>query len=134
DPFAGRYFKTIERRLDILADELFSQAVDSGMEREARDVNLSASGIAFNSDQTLSEGTWLELEFELPEKRVILQAFALVVRCVPRPDEEGGEEKNTDSFLVGTDMRFMNEPDQDILVAYILEEQARSIRAARERG
>ncbi|MGB0721556.1 MAG: PilZ domain-containing protein [Gammaproteobacteria bacterium] len=125
DPFSARYMKTLERRLELITEALFSLGSESGLDKRQRAVNLSASGLAFTTGTEQVPGTWLELEFDLPSKGAVIQTYARVVRTSAQPGDE------EDRFVVAVELRYGDEADQDLVVAYLLESQARSIRMAR---
>lgn len=128
DPVVGRYLQTIESRLEIIAEKLFEDGRDD-FRKTLQDINLSASGVAFRADEELPVGTWLEVEFDLPETKVSVHAYALVVRCC----EKGDDDTPNAPCNVGAQMQYLSVTEREMIVAYMLGRQAERIRRDRER-
>ncbi len=128
DPIAGRYFQTVEERLRVINEEIFTE-VKPDIERCLRKVNLSASGVAFNSVQMFEVKSWLEVDYLLPDSNIAIHSFGQVVRCRLALDGDGPPG----SYAIAVDMPFLSNPNKDFIVTAMLERQSKQIREQKER-
>jgi len=123
NPDVAEYLKSLERRIEVLAQALMisnNRLVD----QPTCKVNLSASGIAFNTKQALPEGSMLELKMVLPPSLVGIVTFGKVVYCMPL-DHGGG-------WRVGVDFLSMRTQDREFLIRHVVKRQLILLREQRQ--
>ena len=123
----------INRKLSILSQfesASTSSALginDAPKPAEKHEINLSGSGIAFSSPTGFSAGETMEIEFVLFPDYYNIKAIGKVVSCheVRDPDAET-------KFDVAVDFVYLEEADQEFIVAHILKKQSEELKAQRE--
>jgi hypothetical protein len=121
-PEVGRYLEVLQQQLDIVTDKLLSDE-DTFTEVETQ-VNLSAQGIAFYSDEAVQTGDIVELHLKLLPGRQKIVVFAKVVHCESSNDHPG-------KFKIALDFEHIHEADREILVKHVHGKQLKSLGAAR---
>ncbi|WP_022949602.1 PilZ domain-containing protein [Methylohalobius crimeensis] len=112
-PQVAEYLEVLERKIDVLAQAVM-MAENPLVEQPTRQVNLSASGIAFDIERGLSEGEVLELKMVVPPALVGILTFGKVVYCRQR--------KNGD-YRVGVDFLSIRDQDREFLVRHVVKRQ-----------
>lgn len=115
--------KTLNRKIDVLAQAILISDLALPAQ-SAREVDLSASGLAFRSDKTIEAGTLVELKMILPSSLVAIVAHGRVVYC--EQDMESG--KSADGFQVGVEFTNLADHDREILIRHVLKKQMKGIR------
>lgn len=122
----AEYFKILNAKMDLIASAFIMQDVDKE-EQKTRNVNLSASGLAFDNKEALPLGVFLEVKLVLGSVVASIALQAKVVYC----------RKNTDDpskppYLVGLDYENIHEQDRELLIQYIMQRQKQQIRESKE--
>jgi len=91
-----------------------------------REVNLSASGVAFSSETALTEGTHLKLEMVTYPEHNYIPVYARVVSC--RQNQEG----NSSDYTVAVEFEAISERDQERLMNHVLKKQAEGLKQQRQ--
>lgn len=120
-PELGRYLSMLQQQLDILTDKIL-QDEDKFTEQE-KNVNLSAQGISFLSDEAASVGEIVELHLKLNPGKQKIVVFTRVVNCEPM--EENGQYK------IALDFEHIHEADREILVKHVHGKQLLALGASR---
>jgi hypothetical protein len=121
-PEAAQYLKLLNYKVDMLAQCLLQQN-DLAREKNSCHVNLSASGLAFGSEQALNEGDFLELKILLPASRALVTTCCRVVQCRQNPAKE-----QRYPYVVSVDYMNMKEEDREILIKHVITRQLAQIR------
>jgi len=108
----------LERTVAALAVE--KELVDRIAHR-VQEVNLSACGIAFHFDESLSEGSHLQLELTLFPSMQRISTKGLVVACQPSTSEEH-------PFYCRVDFYGMGSAAQESLIQYVVQSQAQQLK------
>jgi len=122
-PEVADFLQILERKIEVLAQALVisnNQLVD----QPTRKVNLSASGIAFETDQALQEGEMLELKMVVPPALVGIVTFGRVVYCHRNEDGQGQR--------VGVDFLSMREQDREFLIRHVVKKQLKLLREQKQ--
>ncbi|EIC28722.1 MULTISPECIES: PilZ domain-containing protein [Methylomicrobium] len=122
-PETAEYLKLLNYKVDILAQCILNQS-DLAREKNSYQVSLSASGLAFGSEQALSEGDFLELKILLPASRALVTTCCRVVQCRRNPVKE-----QRYPYVVSVDYINMKEEDREVLVKHVVKRQLAQIRA-----
>ncbi len=122
-PDVADFLQTLERKIDVLAQALIisnNQLVD----QPTRKVNLSAAGIAFDTEQALDEGCMLELKMVVPPALVGILTFGKVVYC--------RENEGSHDYRVGVDFLSMREQDREFLIRHVVKRQLTQLREQKQ--
>lgn len=119
-PELGRYLSILQEQLDILTDKLLEDE-DKFTELE-KQVNLSAQGISFYSEEPAAIGEIVELHLKLMPERQQIVVFAKVVKCQKEKDGK---------YRIALDFEHIHEADREILVKHVHGKQLRALGAAR---
>jgi predicted nuclease with TOPRIM domain len=121
-PELGRYLEILQQQIDVLTDRLLADE-DKFTELE-KQVNLSAQGISFFTDQAANHDDVVELHIKLNPGRQKIVVFARVVSCKETDDERG-------RYAVALDFEHIHEADREILVKHVHGKQLTAFGAAR---
>lgn len=130
DPDVAAYLKSLDRKIDLVGKAFMSDDVNVG-ENEAAQVNLSASGIAFQTDKPLREGANIELKMLLMPTFTGILTYGKVIANV----KETVDGKTV--YQVRVDFSHVREEDRDMLIRHVIRKQGdmlRERRIARESG
>lgn len=121
-PDVAAYLKALDHKINLIGQALLMQ--HSGLASEpASPVNLSASGLAFESEQEFSSGETLELRLLLLPEFTGILLFAEVV------SSEAGQQG---SSTVRVNFTHMRESDRDLLIHHVVRRQGEMLRQRRE--
>ncbi len=117
----------LNKKLNDLQD-LMDNSKDVGLlEQEPVKVNISGSGMRFNSRDSFRVGDLLDMKMVLPSSpSSIIKTVALVVRVdnSPRKESSPGEGRN----LVAVKFMVINEDDRDSIIRYTFTWQRQMLR------
>jgi c-di-GMP-binding flagellar brake protein YcgR len=99
--------------IDDYDDKVFSQA---------REVNLSASGIAFGAETPLNEGTYLKMELVTYPEHQYIPVFARVVMCKQR------QGASTAGYHIAVEFEGISDEDEQRIINHIFKIQAQEIK------
>jgi hypothetical protein len=117
----------MERKLDRLLSHYDLIEYSTLDERDRQNIELSGSGLSFQSDEAIACGTGVLLEFELPETP------ARTVRCLARVVQELGRDE-AGMEAVGVSFEAIRQIDRDAIVRYTLAVQRQEIRSKGDTG
>lgn len=121
-PEVAQYLKLLDYKIDMLAECLLHQN-DLVREKNSYHVNLSASGLAFGSEQVLDEGDFLELKILLPASRALVTTCCRVIQCRQNPSHESRYP-----YVVSVDYMNMKEEDRELLIKHVIKRQLAQLR------
>ena len=122
------YLKLLNNKIELIAQALTLQDADFN-EQKTRNVNLSASGLAFDNEEELKMGEYLEVKMVLSSIAAVILVHAKVVYCRKNNDNDMDGKP---SFIVGLDYVNMQEQDRELLIKHIVRRQMQQIRASKE--
>ncbi len=128
DPDVATYLKALDKKIDLIGKAIMLEEV-SADENKSAAVNLSASGIAFHTNEILAEGTRVELKLMLLPSCTGILTYGEVV---------GNDSMQSDadySNQVRIDFTHLRDEDRDMLIKHVIRKQGdmlRERRAARE--
>ncbi len=123
-PELAHYLKLLDEKIDLLAQAVAGENEIAA--HDAREVNLSASGLAFQSQEAIESGEFLEIKLLLSSFRVLLVACCKVIQCAANEPDEGSPP-----YLVSADFINLSEEDRDLLIQHLVRRQMRQIREKR---
>ena len=128
DPDVAAYLKALDKKIDLVGKAIMLDEV-SATENKAAAVNLSASGIAFHTNEVIPTGTHVELKMMLLPSYTGIMTFGEVV---------GNDSISNDAEYqnqVRIDFTHLRDEDRDMLIKHVIRKQGdmlRERRAARE--
>lgn len=121
DRSLGAYLKIMNKRIELIARTLVSQAADTPTQKLP--VTLSEGGMSFAATEPLEPEVWLALRVVLMPTPLGLVIPARVLRCDPGQD--------SGSWTIGVSFEALSDPERQLLAKHILQKQAQEIRAAK---
>jgi hypothetical protein len=121
-PDIAQFLKLLNYKVDMLAECMLQQNV-LAREKNSYQVNLSASGLAFGSEQALSEGDFLELKILLPASRALVTTCCRVIRC-----RQNLSYESRYPYVVSVDYMNMKEEDRGLLIKHVIRRQLAQLR------
>lgn len=124
-PDIAAYLRSLDKKIDHLAQTFLAQELDMGQEA-VKQVNLSAGGMSLYGSESLEVGAVVELKLLLPPLTGIL-TYGEVVGCEKSTDAEPDSP-----YLLRVDFTYMQEPDRELLIRYMLRRQSKQLRERRD--
>jgi c-di-GMP-binding flagellar brake protein YcgR len=125
-PEVADYLKIIDSKIELIAQALILQGSDF-KEKDTINVNLSASGLAFDCSEKLNVDDYLEIKMLLVSCMAVIVTYAKVVYCKPKPDSSSGFP-----YVAGVDYINMKDQDRELLIKHIVKRQMQQIRESKE--
>ena len=122
DPDVADYFKILENKIDLIARAVLMQGMDLS-DQKTRNVNMSASGIAFDCEESMQAGECIEIKMLLASSMTVIVTYGKVIHCKKNADNESDF-----SFIVGVDYYNMKEQDREMLIKHVVKRQMQQIR------
>ncbi|MCX8050166.1 MAG: PilZ domain-containing protein [Methylohalobius sp.] len=117
-PEVAKYLELLERKIELLA-QAFMIHHNRLLHQPTCQVNLSASGIAFNTEQALTEGQILELKMVIPPALVGILTFGKVIYCRPQGESD---------YRAGVDFLDLRAQDREFLIRHVVKRQLSLLR------
>lgn len=127
-PDVADYLRIIDSKVDLLAQAVMMQGFQF-KENDTRNVNISATGIAFNCEETLKEGDYLEIKMLLVSSMAVIVTYGKVVYC---RHNQSNDSKYP--HFVGVDFINMKDDDREMLIKYVVKKQLQQIRDKKQMG
>jgi hypothetical protein len=121
-PDVAEYLKLIDAKINLLAQAITMQGFQFE-ETETRNVNISATGIAFNCEEALQEGDYLEIKLMLVSSMAVIVTYGRIVYRMNSPSADGQYP-----YFVGVDFINMKDEDRELLIKYVVKKQLQQIR------
>lgn len=126
DPEFLDYLKILDKKVNLVAQTLMMQ--DSRFsEQNVRDVNLSATGLAFRCEHQLEIGQNLEIRMLLPSCMAVIVAYGRVIYC---QQQETVDEDYP--YTVSIEYVNMKENDGELLIKHVVKKQLQQLRDVKE--
>lgn len=126
DSDVADYLKLMDDKIDLIARSILLQEADFSAEN-TREVNISASGLAFASKEALNAGDFLEIKMLLPSSMAIVVTYGKVVY------RKMSYSENSDyPYVVGLDYINMKEQDRELLIKHVVKRQMQQIRGQKQ--
>ncbi|WP_347329618.1 PilZ domain-containing protein [Marinimicrobium locisalis] len=110
----AEYLHLLNRKIDLLGQQLISEPRLRAQVGERRRVNISEGGLAFSNAEALAREQYLALNLTFLPTYVGLAVYARVSRCEP---------VRTGGFEIAAEFETMTEPQQHILSQQIMRAQ-----------
>jgi hypothetical protein len=122
DPEIAEYLKLMQSKISLLAQAVMRQGNDF-TDSNMRNANISASGLAFESNTKIKEGEYLEIKLLLTSCLAVIVIYGKVVYC--KEDNLGDISM---LYQVGIDYVNLKEQDREVLIKHVIKRQMQQIR------
>ncbi len=122
-PEVAKYLTLLDDKINTLARRQFS-GCSMIPDLNWHEVNISASGISFNYDDSLSKGSYVELRLQLSQISNYILAYGKIVRC-----EQAEQHEN--QFTIGLEFTHINAEDREAIHTHV---RGKEIKLIRERN
>lgn len=122
DPELVEYLRIIDTKLNLIAQAVAPQD-EAFSKKEKKEVSLSASGLAFVSDEMIAVGSLLELRMLLSSLLAVIVVHAHVVDCKAAPTAE-----SQNAHLISVEFVNLSEDDQELLIKHIVKRELQQLR------
>jgi c-di-GMP-binding flagellar brake protein YcgR len=121
DPSLAYLLDAFDKKINAVINQLeMDNYLVQRIAHKVREVNISACGMGFQSDETLADGTLLMVDLMLTPDNINIFTYARVISCESL-DEEG--------HFVRVEFFGMNSTDQELLIQHIVRRQGYLIRS-----
>lgn len=124
DPDVAAYLKSLDRKIDLVGKAFMAEDVSVG-ENKAAPVNISASGIAFDTEEPLKEGINVEL------KMLLMPTFTGILTYGKVVGNDKSEVNGKAVNQVRIDFTHLREEDRDMLIRHVIRKQGDMLRERR---
>ncbi len=131
NPDVATYLAHLEAQLETLSAQLIHE-LDFDKDARPQPINLSATGMRYESKVELVDGQALEVGLLLqPDQRLVL-ALGTAVRVVPPTTDTEGGSNGTGCWSVSVSFDRINEEDQELVIKHVHRIQRAELQAARD--
>jgi hypothetical protein len=121
-PDVADYLRLLDSKIDLIAQAVMMQGFEVN-ESDTRNVNVSATGMAFNCEIDLKAGDFLEIKMLLISSMAVIVTYGRVVYC-----QKGQPNDSRYPYFVGVDFINMKDEDREMLIKYVIRKQLQQIR------
>lgn len=121
-PDIADYLKVLENKIELLVRAFMMQGMNWS-QQEPRNVNLSASGIAFECTEAMVPGEFLEIKMLLASSMSLIVVVGRVVHCTTHQRDDG-----TPAYTIAVDYYNMHEQDREFLIKHVVKRQLQQLR------
>ncbi len=125
-PEIAEYLKVLESKINVLSRAVLMQDNDFA-ENAMRKANMSASGLAFDNESKIKEGTFLEIKLLLTSCLAVITVYGKVIYCNENESQTSGM-----AYQIGVDYFDLNEEDREVLIKHIIKRQMQQIREQKQ--
>ncbi len=116
------YLRVMDNKIDLIARTLLMDGNEL-IEQESRNASLSASGVAFEAEEQLKEGDFLELRLLLASSMAVIVCYGYVVYC-----RKNKEKESNFPYVIGVAYSEIKDQDQELLIKHVVKRQMQQIR------
>ncbi|MCW8855406.1 MAG: PilZ domain-containing protein [Gammaproteobacteria bacterium] len=122
-PEISQYLDLLNQKIDALSQHLLENSTASS-EDNLITVNISASGIAFNTSDKLEKNQAIKLRIVLLPEKVGIQAYGRIIDCKPDAENKG--------FLTSVDFEHIRNDDTELMIKHNINKQMIELRKRSE--
>ncbi len=126
DSDVADYLKLMDDKIDLIARSVLLQETEFSVEN-TREVNISATGLAFACKEALNAGDFLEVKMLLPSCMAIVVTYGKVVYSKMSHSDDSAYP-----YVVGLDYVNMKEQDRELLIKHVVKRQMQQIRGHKQ--
>lgn len=112
-PDVADYLRLIDAKMDLLAQDVTMPGFQF-KENDTRNVNISASGIAFSCEEALKAGEYLVIKIMLVSSMTVLLTYGKIVYCKNSPPSD-----IQCPYVVGVDFINMKDENRALLIKHV---------------
>ncbi len=116
------YLRVVDNKIDLVARTLLMDGNEL-IAQESRNASLSASGVAFEAEEELKKGDFVELRLLLASSMAVIVCYGDVVYC--RKNKKNGSDF---PYVIGVAYSEIKEQDQELLIKHVVKRQMQQIR------
>jgi c-di-GMP-binding flagellar brake protein YcgR len=120
------YLKLMDDKIDLIARSVLLQENDFSVDN-TREVNISATGLAFVCQEALNADDFLEIKMLLPSNMAIVVTYGKVVYR-----KKNHSDNSEYPYVVGLDYVNMKEQDRELLIKHVVKRQMQQIRGDKQ--
>ncbi len=124
-PLVAEILGLYDKKLSLIESMIMHNDDKENSITETQNVNLSASGMSFESNTPINDDVNLKMELVLFPEYQFIPVYARVVDCKKKMDD------NLYRFNVAVDFVGICESDQEIIMQHVLSKQAKQIKTER---
>jgi len=124
NPLILEIIDLLNQKFTVYENYLMRQDSEKEMS-PAGDVNLSANGVAFETDIPLIEGSNLQLEMIIFPENYYIPVYSRVISCRKNRND-------SDTYSIAVEFVAMSDNDREVIVHHVLKKQAEELRLLRE--
>jgi hypothetical protein len=124
EPETASYLKSLDRKIDMIGQAFMVDEVNA-QGNTAAPVNLSASGIAFHTEEALPVGNKLEIKIMLMPSSAGIMAYGEVIGNDRVEDASGFHNQ------ARIDFTHLRDEDRDLLIRHVIRKQGDLLRERR---
>jgi len=122
NPLIAETLTLFHRKIALHERMLGIDDYDEKVFTQAKEVNISASGIAFEAETPLNEGTYLKMELVTYPEHQYIPVYAQVVLCKQLQDG------NTAGYHIAVEFTGISDEDEERIINHIFKIQAQEIK------
>ncbi|MGY6277189.1 PilZ domain-containing protein [Methylomonas sp. MgM2] len=116
-------YKVLDAKINAVAQTAMFRG-SSIRDSACQDVNLSASGVAFQQSNPLDIGQNIAIEMFLPATMALIMVYGKVINC---------ETLDPDGYLISVEFTDINDDDQELLIKHVVRKQWQQLQEKRSR-
>ena len=124
-PLVAEILGLYDKKLSLIESMIIHNDDKVNSITETQNVNLSASGMSFESNTPINDDVNLKMELVLFPEYQFIPVYARVVDCKKKMDD------NLYRFNISVDFVGICESDQEIIMQHVLSKQAKQIKSER---
>lgn len=124
-PELARCLQAIDQKLNLLAQLFVTEEIHIE-EHPTQEVNLSAGGIAFRSQQEIAPGSLLEMRIVLFPSLIGILNISRVIHC-----ERVNDSNRQFAWQIAATYEHLRESDRELLVRHVMNKETRHLRSER---
>jgi len=128
EPEIAEYLKVMDSKISILAQAVMMQDKEFS-ENNLRNANISATGLAFEVDEPVNEGDFLEIKLLLTSCLSIIVIYGKVVYC----KENTQQRADARPYHIAIEYINLKEQDREVLIKHVVKRQMQQIRDLKEK-
>ena len=121
-PVVAEILGLFDKKISLIESMIMHNDDDKNAITETQQVNLSASGISFESNTPINVDVNLKMELVLFPEYQFIPVYAKVVDCRKKVDD------NLYRFNIAVDFIGISETDQETIMQHILSQQAKQLK------
>ncbi|MEQ8289519.1 MAG: PilZ domain-containing protein [Gammaproteobacteria bacterium] len=128
EPLVADILGLFDKKLTLMQHMLMNNDDNEDIMSNMQQVNLSASGMSFESNTPINEGSHLKIDMVLFPEYHYVSLYAKVVDCRKKIDD------SLYRFKVGVEFTGLSDKMQEDIVQHVLSKQASELQQARNLG